>query len=223
MFVFTTNHDHALAALTCDNTPKTPIYGCSTRTLSVRRPQDQLPTTTLERAVLQEIYQHFAPNPHAFEGFAADIWLMSDPKVASIDVTRPSRDGGRDAVGEYLIGPHSDPIQIDFALEAKCYQRSSGVGVRDVSRLISRLRARQFGILVTTSYLNQQAYTEVREDKHPIIVISGKDIVEILSSVGHRTLAEVTAYLQSNHPVGAPTSVDLSFPEIEIALETEKL
>jgi hypothetical protein len=30
-FVFTTNNDHPLAALTCDDTPTGPIYCCSTR------------------------------------------------------------------------------------------------------------------------------------------------------------------------------------------------
>ncbi len=50
--------------------------------------------------------------------------------------------------------------------------------------LISRLRARQFGVLVTTSQLAEQAYQEIREDGHPIVVIAGGDIVEVLSRVG---------------------------------------
>jgi hypothetical protein len=33
-------------------------------------------------------------------------------------------------------------------------------GVREMSRLISRLRHRQFGVLVTTSYVDNQAYRE---------------------------------------------------------------
>ncbi|MCP1762460.1 O-acetyl-ADP-ribose deacetylase (regulator of RNase III) [Bradyrhizobium japonicum] len=36
-------------------------------------------------------------------------------------------------------------------LEAKCYGSGNSVGVREMSRLISRLRHRQFGVLVTTS------------------------------------------------------------------------
>ena len=54
-----------------------------------------------------------------------------------------------------------------FALEAKCYAPGHGVGVRETSRLISRLRYRQFGVLVTTSHLDSQAYQEIREDGHP--------------------------------------------------------
>jgi Restriction endonuclease len=45
----------------------------------------------------------------------------------------------------------------------------SGVGVKELSRLISRLRHRQFGILVTTSYLGHQAYEELRSDRHPVL------------------------------------------------------
>lgn len=138
---------------------------------------------------------------------------MSDDRVASVDVTRPTRDGGRDATGEYLIGPRSDPIRIDFALEAKCYAATNGVGVREISRLISRLRARQFGILVTTSYLADQAYQEIREDGHPIVVIRGNDIVEISSRVGFRTPTEVRTYLQQYHPEPvSPARVDNVFP-----------
>jgi hypothetical protein len=29
--------------------------------------------------------------------------------------------GGWDAIGDYLIGPPSDPVAVEFALEAKCY------------------------------------------------------------------------------------------------------
>jgi hypothetical protein len=77
-------------------------------------------------------------------------------------VTRPSVDGGRDAIGKYRVGPISDPISLDFALEAKCYGPNNGVGVKELSRLISRLRHREFGILVTTSFVSQQAYQELR-------------------------------------------------------------
>ena len=183
------------------------------RSVRVRSRQEQLPTAKAGHEILHVIWHYFAAAPHRFEGFAADLWLMSDDRVTSVDVTRPSKDGGRDAIGEFLIEPKSDPIKIDFALEAKCYAVTNGVGVREVSRLISRLRARQFGILVTTSYLADQAYQEIREDGHPIVVISGNDIVDILSQVGFRTPDAVLDYLQKNHPAPtAPAKVDTGFP-----------
>ena len=187
------------------------------RSITVRRRPEQLPTSVAGQQILQLIRDHFQATPHRFEGFAADLWLMSDDRVASVDVTRPTRDGGRDATGEYLIGPKSDPIVLDFALEAKCYAATNGVGVREVSRLVSRLKSRQFGVLVTTSYLADQAYQEIREDGHPVVVISGNDIVEILSRVGMRTAAEVMNYLRIYHPdptATAPrTAIDPDRPD----------
>ena len=97
--------------------------------------------------------------------------------------TRPWRDGGRDAIGYYTIktgGKANYPLKIDCALEAKCYSKNNGVGVKPMSRLISRIRYRQFGILVTTSYVDYQAYNEVVEDGHPILIVTATDIASIL-------------------------------------------
>jgi hypothetical protein len=146
------------------------------------------------------ICQHFKGRETDFEQFAADLWRASQPNVDKIDVTRPWRDGGRDAVGDYLLGPRSDPVAVEFALEAKCYAPGHGVGGRETSRLISRLRHRQFGVLVTTSHLDAQAYTEIREDGHPVIVLAGRDIVDMLKAQGLNTSAQLQQYLTEHHP-----------------------
>lgn len=73
---------------------------------------------------------------------------------------------------------------MDCALEAKCYAKNNSVGVREMSRLISRIRYRQFGVLVTTSYVHSQAYQEVIEDGHPILIITASDIGGILRKNG---------------------------------------
>jgi Restriction endonuclease len=70
---------------------------------------------------------------------------------------------------------------IDFALEAKCKPIDSGVGVKELARLISRLRHRQFGLLVTTSFLAEQAYKELRDDQHPVMVIAAVNIANCFS------------------------------------------
>lgn len=54
----------------------------------------------------------------------------------------------------------------------------STLGAREISRLISRLQHRKFGVLVTTSAIARQGYEEVGEDRHPTIFISGRDIAE---------------------------------------------
>ena len=49
-----------------------------------------------------------------------------------------------------------------------------------MSRLISRIRYRQFGIMITTSYVEKQAYQEVVEDGHPILIVTASDIAGVL-------------------------------------------
>lgn len=120
--------------------------------------------------------------------------------MISYDLTRPWADGGRDAMGEYRIGWDENSINVEFALEAKCYSMGHAVGVRETSRLISRLRYRQFGVLVTTSYVHRQAYQEIKEDRHPVIVISARDIVRILKQAGYGAEETVQQWLKSKFP-----------------------
>jgi len=113
---------------------------------------------------------------------------------------RPWLDGGRDAVGKYRIGLDENFIEVEFALEAKCYDVKHGVGIKETSRLISRLKHRQFGVFVTTSYLHHLTYKEIKEDRHPIIVISARDIVGILKQSGYAVQTEVERWLNSTFP-----------------------
>jgi Restriction endonuclease len=130
---------------------------------------------------------------------------MGCPRLASRlkRVTRPSVDGGRDVIGAYRVGPLADRIALDFALEAKCYSPGNGVGVKELSRLISRLRHRQFGILVTTSFLGHQAYQELHSDRHPVVVITGTDVAAILVKSGMGTPEVVREWLTAEFPTQA--------------------
>ena len=49
-----------------------------------------------------------------------------------------------------------------------------------MSRLISRIRYRQFGVMITTGSVDTQAYQEVVEDGHPILIVTASDIATIL-------------------------------------------
>lgn len=168
----------------------------ATATLEYRTKSQQLPQSPEDLEVLSTIHGFFAKRPHDFEQCAATLARMLLPDITSLDLTRPSRDGGRDAIGMLRIGQGATSIVADFALEAKCYHHSNSVGVREMSRLISRLRHRQFGILVTTSYVDLQAYREIKEDGHPIIVMSGVDIVALLRLNGYSGTASVLAWLK---------------------------
>jgi hypothetical protein len=144
----------------------------STRSLEYRSKVEQLPADEEGEAIVVAVRDYFKDNPHAFEHWAAAIARFMMPDIVTLDVTRPSRDGGRNAIGQLRVGMGPSGILVDFALEAKCYSASNSVGVREMSRLISRLRHRQFGVLVTTSWVDLQAYKEIKEDEHPIVVVS---------------------------------------------------
>ena len=125
--------------------------------------------------------------------------MKMDNHFVDFNLTRPWRDGGRDAIGYYSInggGKVNAPLKIDCVLEAKCYAENNGVGVKQMSRLISRIRYRQFGVLITTSYVDKQAYQEVVEDGHPILVVTATDIARILR-INSITSENIDEYLIS--------------------------
>ncbi|MFG3363040.1 restriction endonuclease [Streptomyces griseofuscus] len=169
-------------------------------TTVIRSKADQLPDEAAGAAMLEEIRTYFQGREHDFEACAVAIWRLIAQNTGPVDVTRPSRDGGRDAVGTYGLGPASSRIAIDFALEAKCYGAGNSVGVREVSRLISRIRHRNFGVLVTTSYFNRQVQEEVHEDGHPIVLVAGRDIIDALRQNGRTTVDAVSQWLEQGFP-----------------------
>ena len=175
-------------------------------TTVVRSNEEQTPDTPIKVEILSAVYNHFKNDPFAFEAFAARIFQMHDRRVIIDEVTQRTVDGGRDAIGRYRLGLEQDPVYADFALEAKCYDpglsggTTNTVGVKEVARLNSRLRHRQFGVLVTTSIIARQAYKEVRQDRHPIIFISGRDLAEILIHCGFSTAEQVRALITKEFP-----------------------
>jgi len=164
------------------------------RVLEHRKKAEQLPNSEGQK-LIEAIRQRFDGNEVRFEACAAKIAELMLPRIVSLDLTRPSRDGGRDGIGKYQLGDGPSAVLVDFALEAKCYGFGTSVGVEDLSRLISRLRHRQFGVLVTTSYVGDQAYKEIKEDEHPIIIICASDIVRLLKHAGIITEADVIDWL----------------------------
>lgn len=176
----------------------------ATRSLEHRTKNEQLPQDEGGWEILRAIQEHFQGDPHAFEHFASAVARLAAPDIATLDVTRPSRDGGRDGVGQFRIGRGPGSILVDFALEAKCYRSTNAVGVKEMSRLISRLRHRQFGVIVTTSFVDSQAYREIKEDKHPIMVIAAGDIVALLRSSGRSSRTAVSNWLAKEFPVSRP-------------------
>jgi hypothetical protein len=115
----------------CSNTPRawtdwvqTGSYRAlvSESTTIIRSPEEQLPDPPLKRELLEAVYDHFKDAPVAFEAFAARIFRMHDQRLIIDEITRASVDGGRDAVGRYLLGLSDDPVYAEFSLEVKCYR-----------------------------------------------------------------------------------------------------
>lgn len=171
--------------------------------IGTRSRTDQLPETPRGREVIEATHQYFnhqINDPYAFEKCAVDLWRLVAPSTGEVNLTRPWRDGGRDAVGTYCLGPAGEQLQVDFALEAKCYGITNSVGVREMSRLISRLRHRQFGVFVTTSYFDKQAYAEVHEDQHPVVLMAARDTVQALATAGVYSGRDAVHWLTSRYP-----------------------
>lgn len=167
------------------------------RSVLVRSKTEQLPATAVDQAVIEVITQRYRGDPYSFEVCAGALTRLLLPDISRLDLTRPWRDGGRDGIGKLRIGRGPAAIEADFALEAKCYNQRNAVGVREVSRLISRIKHREFGVLVTTSYVDKQAYQEVTDDGHPVIFMVAQDIVNLLRSIGVNTPAQTIAWLDT--------------------------
>jgi hypothetical protein len=167
-----------------------------------RTKEEQLPTGKTELQLIKALQFFFKDDPFRFEECAGKLFEIMDKNVASWAVTQMVRDGGRDVIGKYRIGTVDNEIIVDFAIEAKCWELDNGVGVKGSSRLISRIKNRQFGVLVTTSYLGAQPYQEVIEDGHPILVIAANDIVQILKeNIGIQSVSELNVWLENEFPL----------------------
>ena len=145
---------------------------------------------------MKDYFSQHSEREYAFEKCASALIQLMDKNIISCDNTRPWRDGGRDATGIYRIGLPSTYTDVDFSMEAKCYALDNECGVKETSRLIARLRHRQFGIFVTTSYVSIQAYKEIIEDGHPVLIVSARDIAQLLISKGYAEETVLARWLQ---------------------------
>ena len=95
-------------------------------------------------------------------------------------MTRASKDGGRDVIGTYHLGHSKHQVRLSVYIEAKKWKQSSSIGVKPMMRLISRLRSRDIGVFITSSFFDKQVQSELIEDGHPVMLISGGDISKVL-------------------------------------------
>lgn len=173
---------------------------------SIRSAEIQLPTDDLRKAMLFKLYRYFSSEPYKFLHFAAGIYSQTDSKIALERARRHASDGAYTVNGEFRLGIDADPVQMGFLLEAKCYNPGIGtrkrksVGAKEMLKLISRMGKRQFGVMVTTSVVAQQAYEEFRKQNHPVVCIAGADIIDILISNNITSVRQLAEWLSDNYP-----------------------
>lgn len=169
----------------------------------IRKRNEQIPKDPEKLKMLNIIINYFKEDRTYFEKLALVIATLADNNMLEDPYhTRAVRDGGRDGIGQYTIMNNlNNPLKVTYAVEAKCYSLDDGVGVKETSRLISRIRNRQFGILVTTSFVADQAYKEIIEDEQPIAIIAGIDVIDILYNKLNITNSNILLdYLITNYP-----------------------
>lgn len=185
-----------------ENKNYSPLFARSEK--FVKSKEEQLPDNKLKLEMLKKIQTYFVSKDrgYSFEKFAVDITKYMDSSIVDIDVTRPYKDGGFDAEGKYRIFSNvENVVYVDFYLQAKCYNyETTSIGVKDTARLISRIKDRQFGILITTSYIAKQAYEEILNDRHPVVFINGKNIVDyVFYELEIKDIESLEKWLISNY------------------------
>lgn len=155
----------------------------TSRSFKIPTRYEQLQSDIEGAKCLEIIRQHYKEQPANFEVCAANIIEKMDKNFVDFSLTRPWRDGGHDAVGHYCIstgGKVNPALKMDCALETNCCEIENSVDSKQVSRLISRTQYRDFGILITTSYIDSKAYEKVVNYGHPILIVTASDIAKIL-------------------------------------------
>ncbi len=170
----------------------------------IRTKEEQLPEDSERKKMLNMIIDYFKDDPTRFEYLAISVVTLADNNILEDPIrTRSVKDGGRDGIGKYkLMNNLQTPLDVTFAVEAKCYNpNSNSVGVKELSRLLSRIRYRQFGVMVTTSYVGPDAYKELIADEQPIAIISGGDLLELLYRFEQvNNCDSLDLYLKINYP-----------------------
>ena len=148
------------------------------RQQSPRSREEQMPSTADETAVLDRVFNELTPRE--FEFFVAGLLPILDERFIELRVTSAVRDGGRDIIARYRVGHQFQQVQLKAYVEAKRWRPNSAVGVKPMMRLLARLKHRDLGVFVTTSFFEQQVQRELVEDNHPVLLVSGGDIARIL-------------------------------------------
>lgn len=163
----------------------------------VRVNAGQVPTQPTELAMLDAIRERFGSEGEEFSRCAIALWKLVAPSTGACEIDQPA--GGRASVvsGKYVLGPAEDSIELDFVLDAYCTDADRGVGHAAMDRLIARVGSSHFGVLLTLSYVDDDVYRHIRDDREPVVVVCGQDIVDALKAHGYLDVASVREWVTS--------------------------
>lgn len=173
------------------NNGKISALKCSSRPCP-RSKHDQIPAESIDKILLDRIKKI---SDREFEYVARELLYMLDSSFTALELTPPVRDGGRDVVGFYRVG--RAPCQAHLTVYAEAKKWSGSVGVKPVARLISRIKHRDLGVFITTSWFDRQIQQELIDDKHPIILVSGREITSILKENDINTLTLMEKWIEN--------------------------
>jgi hypothetical protein len=106
------------------------------------------------------------------------------PVAHNIIATPPTKDGGFDFYGKFVLPPPLD-YSIPVKGEVKRYNpATTSVGPRDVARLVARLQRGEHGVFVTSAWFTEQCQEEVFADAYPVELIPGTKLVAMLEQLG---------------------------------------
>lgn len=144
--------------------------------------RDQRPEDKSKPAVdLEQVYKRFDGQKHAFEAVAsavaARVMRGSGHSYVEGWLTRRSGDGGADFVGRLDLGSGLAGTRLVVLGQAKCIKPDSLVSAEQIARVVARLQRGWIGVYVTTGAYSEPAQLEIVEDRYPIVLINGLDLV----------------------------------------------
>lgn len=102
-----------------------------------------------------------------------------------------------DFVGRLDVGSVEANTPLVILGQAKCVAPSSSISPDQVARVVARLRRGWLGAFVTTGAFSKQAQIEVIDDQYPVVLVSGRALVEEVRRLAGASFdGDVAALLQ---------------------------
>lgn len=166
---------------------------CTRRVIdrAIMRPREQLNYPQRDRDLLNKIVMYYEDRRHAFEALAARVAerVLGQSCTRSF-VTRGGGDGGIDFVARHRLGTDFSSTSVVVIGQAKCRKPDAVVSPNDIARLVARLHRGWIGVFVTTATFSEQAQTELREDRCPVVLVNGKRLaLEVRQILNHESIS----------------------------------